>query len=180
MKKTYTYKYTAGKPQQMDVFFPASHNPATDQAPGMLLFHGGGWRGGDLSQFHAACAHFAARGLVAATANYTMLSTEESAGLACDETRKRVCITDAKSAIRWVKMHAGELGIDPERLISGSGSRNSATPATSYGWPTGSDTRFSTASHGKISPSPRRTGFLCNMVFWRARLRNRRGATVRR
>ncbi len=32
------------------------------------------------------------------------------------------CITDAKSAIRWVRAHAGELGIDENRIAAGGGS----------------------------------------------------------
>jgi acetyl esterase len=38
------------------------------------------------------------------------------------ESRKRVCITDAKSAIRWLKAKAGEFGIDPQKVIVGGGS----------------------------------------------------------
>ena len=33
-----------------------------------------------------------------------------------------MCVTDAKSAIRWFKQHATELGIDPNRIITGGGS----------------------------------------------------------
>jgi acetyl esterase/lipase len=33
-----------------------------------------------------------------------------------------LCIPDAKSAIRWFKQNADELGIDPERIIAGGGS----------------------------------------------------------
>jgi acetyl esterase/lipase len=51
-----------------------------------------------------------------------MLTKEAAAKLPKGETRKRVCITDAKSAIRWFKQHAAELGLDPERIITGGGS----------------------------------------------------------
>jgi acetyl esterase/lipase len=33
-----------------------------------------------------------------------------------------VCVVDAKSAIRWFKQHAPELGLDPKRIITGGGS----------------------------------------------------------
>ena len=88
----------------------------------MILFHGGGWVGGGLDQFRVACACFAGRGLVCATAEYQMLDKAASAKLPTDESHKRVCIIDAKSAIRWFKQHAGELGIDPNRIITGGGS----------------------------------------------------------
>ncbi len=34
----------------------------------------------------------------------------------------RGCVTDVKSAMRWVRAHAGELGIDPQRIAAGGGS----------------------------------------------------------
>lgn len=116
------YKNSGGKPRELEIYFPANHDPARRRVPGVILFHGGGWGGGDLSQFRAACAHFAKRGLVAATANYRMLTKTEAAALPERTQRKRVCITDAKSAIRWMKKHAAELGIDPARIITGGGS----------------------------------------------------------
>jgi len=118
--KSYVYKHSAGQPREMEIYFPPNHNLAKAKVPGVILFHGGGWGGGSLSQFRAACHYFASRGLVAATGNYQML--KRTAKLPESETRKRVCITDAKSAIRWFKQHAGELGIDPQRIITGGGS----------------------------------------------------------
>lgn len=118
----HVYKHSAGKPREMEIYFPPGHDPATNRGPALLLFHGGGWGGGDLSQFRRACAYFASRGLVAATANYRMLTKTEAAALPDGETRKRVCVTDAKSAIRWMKANAGKLGIDPQRILTGGGS----------------------------------------------------------
>jgi len=120
--KVYVYKQPAGQPRQMEIYFPPNHDPATAKVPGVILFHGGGWSGGNLSQFRVACDYLARRGLVAATANYRMLSKAEANQLPAGETRKRVCVTDAKSAIRWFKQHAAELGVDPQRIITGGGS----------------------------------------------------------
>jgi acetyl esterase/lipase len=120
--KNYVYKHSAGQPRDMEIYLPPGHDPATARVPGLVLFHGGGWTGGNLSQFRAACQYFASRGLVAATVNYRMLTKAEAAGLPAGETKKRVCISDAKSAIRWFKQNAGELGIDPARIVTGGGS----------------------------------------------------------
>ncbi|MEK6262544.1 MAG: alpha/beta hydrolase fold domain-containing protein [Planctomycetota bacterium] len=120
--KPYVYKHSAGKPRQMEIYFPPDHDPAKAKVPGLILFHGGGWGGGTLAQFRVACAYFASRGLVCATAEYQMLTTQEAKQLPPGETRKRVCITDAKSAIRWFKQQSKELGIDPQRIITGGGS----------------------------------------------------------
>jgi dienelactone hydrolase len=120
--KEFIYKTSAGKPRRLEVYFPPKHDPAHAKAPGLILFHGGGWTGGNLSQFRTACAHFASRGMVCATAEYRMLTREAAASQPQGESLKRVCVTDAKSAIRWFKQHAGELGMDPKRLVAGGGS----------------------------------------------------------
>lgn len=119
--KPYIYKTSGGKERKMEIFFPPDHQPAKEKVPGLILFHGGGWSGGSLDQFRFACSYFASRGLVCATAEYQMLG-KGAANLPPGESKKRVCVTDAKSAIRWFKQHAGELGIDPERVITGGGS----------------------------------------------------------
>lgn len=120
--KEYIYKISAGKPRKMEIYFPPGHDPAKAMVPGMILFHGGGWTGGTLDQFRGTCAYFASRGLVCATAEYQMLGKGETAKLPNGESRKRVCVIDAKSTIRWFKQNAGELGIDPKRIITGGGS----------------------------------------------------------
>jgi len=107
--KPYIYKTPDGKEQKMEIYFPKDHDPAKSKVPGLILFHGGGWSGGTLDQFRVACAYFASRGLVCATSDYRLGA-------------KRTCVTDAKSAIRWFKGHASELGIDPNRIITGGGS----------------------------------------------------------
>jgi acetyl esterase/lipase len=120
--KKFVYKQSGGKPQELEVYFPANWNAAKNKAPGVILFHGGSWKGGTLDQFRYACKYLASRGLVAATANYRMLTTDEVKALPAGESNKRTCVTDAKSAIRWMKQHAAELGIDPQRIITGGGS----------------------------------------------------------
>ncbi len=120
--KLYVYKTSHGEPQRLEVYFPPDHQPATARAPALLLFHGGGWSRGSRDQFRLACAYFASRGLVAATADYRMHTPEERKRLTDGQSYKRICVTDAKSAIRWMKQQAVELGLDPRRLIVGGGS----------------------------------------------------------
>jgi dienelactone hydrolase len=119
--RAYVYKTSGGEEQQMEIFFPPNHDTAKSKAPGIIFFHGGAWLGGSLQEFRSTCAYFASRGLVCATANYQMLkiSKTEASKLPAGETHKRVCVIDAKSAIRWFKQHADELGIDPARIITG-------------------------------------------------------------
>jgi len=119
--KVFVYKQSAGEPREIEVFFPPGHDAAKARVPAMVLFHGGGWTGGTRKQFLRASEYFASRGLVAATVDYRKLTKAEAKAAAPGE-RKRVCVTDAKSAIRWFKTNAATLGIDPARVITGGGS----------------------------------------------------------
>ena len=117
--KIYTYKEEEdGVTREMEIHFPKDHDAATELVPGIIMFHGGGWGGGKRDQFRYLCHYFADRGLVAATVSYR-LATKADNGKG---SRKRVCITDAKSAIRWYKNNAETLGVDPQRIIAGGGS----------------------------------------------------------
>lgn len=116
--KIYSYKEEDGVTREMEIHFPKDHDAATELVPGIIMFHGGGWGGGKRDQFRYLCHYFAKRGLVAATVSYR-LATKADNGAG---SRKRVCITDAKSAIRWYKQNAEKLGIDAQRIIAGGGS----------------------------------------------------------
>ncbi len=120
--KLYTYKTADETDLVMEVYFPPDHDPETAKVPGLILFHGGGWSGGSRDQFKFACAYFAGRGLVCATAEYRMHGRGKVPKSPKGVSRKKICVIDAKSAIRWFKEHAAELGLDPERVIAGGGS----------------------------------------------------------
>ena len=94
--------------------FPPSGTPS---GGAILFFFGGGWRGGSTSQFHPHCRELAARGMLAACAEYRVLA---------DDSRHADspfdCVADGKSAIRWLRQHADELGLDPQRIAAGGGS----------------------------------------------------------
>ena len=120
--RSYIYKESAGQPRQLEIFFPPNHDPSKAKVPGIILFHGGGWGSGSRASFRSTCAYFARRGLVCATADYQLTGDAKDQKLPAGESRKRLCVTDAKSAIRWFKQHALELGLDPQRIITGGGS----------------------------------------------------------
>ncbi len=120
--KEYVYKLSGGVPQKLEVYFPPNWSASGPTVPGVIFFHGGSWSGGDLTQFRYACRYLASRGLVAGTANYRLSTKAERDKLPAGESNKRMCVTDAKSAIRWFKQHAADLGIDPQRIITGGGS----------------------------------------------------------
>lgn len=82
--------------------------------PAIVFFFGGGWRGGNPSQFHHQCLELKDHGFVAMAAEYRIQSKHNSTPLDSFE--------DAKSAIRWVRKNAERLGIDPNRIAAGGGS----------------------------------------------------------
>ncbi len=65
-------------------------------------------------QFYPECAHFASRGLVAISADYRIASV--------NRTTPFESVADGKSAIRWVRQHADELGVDPNRIVAAGAS----------------------------------------------------------
>ena len=120
--KVYVYKEVDGMTREMEIFFPKDHDPSKKSVPGVIMFHGGGWGSGSRVMFSYQCNYFASRGLVASTVTYKLAKKAVANKTKGTESRKRVCITDAKSAIRWYKQNADELGIDPKRIIAGGGS----------------------------------------------------------
>jgi acetyl esterase/lipase len=115
------YKQTEQGELKVHVFNPADHSSG-DRRPTIIFFFGGGWNGGSPKQFYGQSLHLASRGMVAICAEYRIKKNHG--------TDPRACVMDAKSAMRWVRTHAGELGIDPERIVAGGGSAGGHLAAT--------------------------------------------------
>lgn len=107
------YKQVAGRDLRLFIVKPEDWK-ATDQRPALVLFHGGGWTGGSPTQFNDQAAYLAKRGLVCVQVEYRLV--KDIPGPPTN------CVRDAKSAMRWVRGHAAELGIDPKRIGAGGGS----------------------------------------------------------
>ncbi|QTN33863.1 alpha/beta hydrolase [Akkermansiaceae bacterium] len=107
------YKTVGKKKLSLHIYEPEGHK-SSDKLPAVVFFHGGGWRKGSPSAFSKQCTHLARRGMVAISVEYR-LTTQP--GVTIED-----CVEDAKSAMRWVRGHAEELGIDPDRIASGGGS----------------------------------------------------------
>ncbi|HUQ68489.1 MAG TPA: alpha/beta hydrolase fold domain-containing protein, partial [Planctomycetaceae bacterium] len=82
--------------------------------PAVVFFFGGGWKNGSPTQFEQQCKYLASRGMVAITADYRVESRQ---GVKAVD-----CVRDAKSAVRRVRDHADELGIDPNKIVASGGS----------------------------------------------------------
>ena len=112
--KAHTYKTVGDRALKLYVTKPADWQKG-DNRGALVFFHGGGWTGGAPGQFTEHSKYFASRGLVCVQVQYRLLGKGKQ-GPPVD------CVRDAKSAMRWVRSHAKELGIDPKRIASGGGS----------------------------------------------------------
>lgn len=111
--KSFTYKKTPQGDLEIVVHLPSDWQ-ASDKRPAIAFFFGGGWRSGTIEQFEPQAEYLASRGMVAARADYRVKSRH---GVTPKE-----CVEDAKSAVRWLRQNADELGIDPERIVASGGS----------------------------------------------------------
>ena len=74
--------------------------------PAVLVIHGGAWRAGDKGNLGGVLREFAAHGYVAVSPQYRF----------CPKELFPAQVHDVKAAIRWMKAHAKERRIDPERI----------------------------------------------------------------
>ena len=97
---------TRSPKQKLDLFY---RPPAGDALrPGMVIVHGGGWRGGDKGggQWRQLPIMFARRGYVAISVNYRLT----------DEAPSPAQVHDVKAAVRWLRANAERLQLDTQRV----------------------------------------------------------------
>lgn len=107
------YRTTPQGELSLHFSLPAEWKPA-DRRPAIVFFFGGGWKQGSYTQFVPQADYFASRGMVAACADYRIASIHR--------TTPDACVEDAKAAIRWLREHAADWGIDPGRIVAAGGS----------------------------------------------------------
>ncbi|MFL9484867.1 alpha/beta hydrolase [Chitinophagaceae bacterium LWZ2-11] len=77
--------------------------------PTIVFFHGGGWSEGMPDWFFYTCKEYAAKGWVAVAVEYRLRNRHG--------TLPPDAIADGKSAIRYLRENAVQLGIDPTRIV---------------------------------------------------------------
>lgn len=115
-------KPAEGKPLKLDVFFPSDHKEGGKKAC-IIFFFGGGWSGGSTEQFYGFSKYLSSRGMVAISAQYRTKSSHKAI--------PSQCVEDGKEAIRYVRSHAHEFGIDPNKIVVGGGSAGGHVAAAS-------------------------------------------------
>lgn len=100
------YAGTGNPRQALDLYLP--EKPASaDPLPVVVFIHGGGWQNGDKNSAGFRVASLAATGKYAGASIGYRLS---------GEAKWPAQIHDCKAAIRWIKAHAAEHGLDPDRI----------------------------------------------------------------
>lgn len=105
----------------VQVFNDISYGPLPDEVldeclpvgappsePGVIMIHGGGWIGGNKAHYEQLCMNYAAQGYVTATINYRLAPQYQWP----DQ------IGDAQLAVRYLRVNAAGLGLDPTRICA--------------------------------------------------------------
>lgn len=93
--------------QKLDLYVPEK---LQGPLPLIVWIHGGGWRDGDKE--HCPPLPWTKKGYVVASIGYRL----------CQDALFPAQIEDCKTAIRWLREHAGSYKIDPNRVVAWGGS----------------------------------------------------------
>lgn len=94
-----------GGEHRLDAYLPV--RPAA-AVPGVVLVHGGGWIGGDKSEYRLVGREVAASGLAGFAVNYT-LASRRTPGFPTQ-------VREVTDAVRFVRDNAARFDVDPARL----------------------------------------------------------------
>lgn len=108
VEKDVVYGEVGEQKLKLDVYRPAPANAAQDLLPAVIAVHGGGWSGGSKNEFAAACQKLTEFGFVAFSVDYRLVTAKGN--------KYPAQIDDVQRAVRWVRAHAAQYGIDPNRV----------------------------------------------------------------
>jgi len=96
------------KPDGESLKLDASVPEGTGPFPAAILVHGGGWSGGDkATEIDPMFAPLTKTGIAWFSINYRLAPAH----------KYPACVEDAEAAVRWVKAHAKEYNIDPQKIV---------------------------------------------------------------
>lgn len=106
LRQDVVYAQVDGVPLRYDHYRPL---PDRGPAPAVVFVHGGSWSHGDPSHAGPVALRFACLGIATVALSYRLVPGH----------RFPAPVDDVRHGLRWVRAHAGELGIDPDRLALG-------------------------------------------------------------
>lgn len=106
--KNIPYRKGESESWKLDLAMPA--NFGSELRPALVIIHGGGWAFGSKSVdvYQKMMVAYAQKGYVTINVEYRLTG----------EAEFPACIEDVKCAVRWLRAHAEELQVDPERIGS--------------------------------------------------------------
>lgn len=122
------------RPEKMDVYLPANNEMLR---PAVVVIHGGGWSGG--KKIWGYPVEFAKRmvpaGYAVFCADYQLNEFEEIDGKKVSKRKAAPQnVFDCMDAISFVRMHAKEYGVDPERIaVAGDSAGGQLAMLAAYG-----------------------------------------------
>lgn len=103
------YRDVPGDRQELDVLTPNVPIPDGGR-PVVLAIHGGGWRKFSKEQYETTVAPLTSMGFVVVAPNYRLSRRGRPTWPFVRE--------QLRDAVRWVRAHAEELGVDPDRIAA--------------------------------------------------------------
>lgn len=99
--------------EKLDLYLPATPAQGAPLAPAVVWIHGGGWTGGTKNEARAKqiCTTLTAAGYVAVSIDYRL-----------GEGAWPTNLYDCKNAVRFLRAHAAEYHLDPNRIAVAGGS----------------------------------------------------------
>jgi acetyl esterase/lipase len=104
-QKNLAYGFQSNVAARLDLCTPLG---ASGLRPGVVLIHGGGFVQGDKNDYETFCTALASHGFVVATVGYRL----------APQNKWPAPLEDAQLAVRWMRAHASENQLDPQRLCS--------------------------------------------------------------
>lgn len=108
------YKTAGGFDLNAYIWQPEREKAPSYPKPAVAFFFGSGWDSGQVSQFAPHCVYFASRGMVSMAFDYRVSSRHG--------TTPMESMADARSAVRWLRMNASALGVNPGKVVGSGGS----------------------------------------------------------
>jgi len=83
---------------------------STEERPTIVIFHGGGWNGGNPSWAFGRAQHFKDLGMVAIAAQYRLTNEHDITALES--------MSDARDLIIWIRSKSDSLNISPDSIVA--------------------------------------------------------------
>jgi acetyl esterase/lipase len=106
VKPDLQYGTAAGEKLFLDLYQPASGSDSAKLHPLVVMVHGGAWRAGSRKDFAAGARELAGKGFVVASVGYRFAPAHKFPAQ----------LDDVQLAVRWLRAHVKEYGIDPTRV----------------------------------------------------------------